>query len=55
MYHLKNELGNVHKLTDSARKRDELLRGGYVEVAEEKPKAAKEKPKKASKESGDAE
>lgn len=45
MYHLVNRHGNVHKLTESARKRDELLAEGYTEVAP--PETASKPPRKA--------
>ncbi len=47
MYRLKNQSGNVYKVTDSKQKRDELISHGWVEVAE-KPKAAEEKKGKGA-------
>ena len=52
MFHLKNAFGNVHKLTEDARKRDELLRMGYVEVEEDIKGATPYVPKKRSGKSG---
>ena len=48
MFHLKNKVGNVHKTVKSERKRDELLRQGYVEedFAGAKPYVPKKKAAK---------
>ena len=45
MYHLKNKVGNIRKITDSATKRDALLAKGYKEIPEPVPAPAK-KPSK---------
>ena len=52
MFHLKSAVGNVHKLTKDARKRDELVRMGYTEVVEDSINATPYMPKKRSRKSG---
>lgn len=59
MFHMENDVGNVHRFTASAAVRDELLQLGYTEVAEtpaeletpkeeKKPRATGSKGKKTN-------
>ena len=55
MYHLVSRYGNVHKETKDARKREELLRQGYVEAVPEKvPVPKKGKTQKTGNKEGEA-
>lgn len=55
MYVLRNATGNVVRHTDSERKREELLRQGYVEAVPEKvPVPKKGKTQKTGNKEGEA-
>ena len=53
LYHLVNKEGNAHTLTEDKQKRDRLVRGGFIDLTEQK--AAKAAAVKAAKETAKAE